>query len=62
MLTVEASVMNLVCWNLGVSARWVESRKKMKNKFANDLLGTLECNDMSRLVKMGKKPLLACKI
>ena len=34
----------------GVSARWIDSRK-MKNKSADDLLGTLECNDMSRLLK-----------
>ena len=33
-----------------VSARWVESRI-MKNEFADGLLGTLECNDMSRLQK-----------
>ena len=37
-----------------VSTGWIESRK-MKNKFADGLLGTLECNDMSRLLKISHR-------
>ena len=41
MVTVEASVMSLVCLeSKGVSATWVEYRKTT-NKFGDDLLRTL---------------------
>ena len=41
MVTVEASVMSLVCWNLKVFLQmWFESRKTT-NKFADGLLRTL---------------------
>ena len=49
-MTVEANVMSLVCWDLKVFLQGGLS-EKWKNKFADGLLGTLECNDMSRLLK-----------
>ena len=51
MLTVEASVMSLVCWNLKVFLQGGLSPGKWRTNFADGLLGTLECNDISRLLK-----------
>ena len=65
MVTVEANLMSLVCWNLKVFLQCGLSPGKQPTKYADGLLRTLECTDTSSLLKKKKKkkkkPLLACK-